>query len=341
MATFYRLQGSINSAQGPALAGVYVYVCTQPAVTTTVPPSPLATIYSDNAGVNPITQSTTPLQSDGLGNWFFYAATGTYTVVLYDPLQRIPQTVFADQQVVTQGGGSVSSVAMTVPTNEFAIAGSPITTSGTLALTKANINANLVAAGPTSGGAAAWTFRALVSADLPGGVGTVSSITLATNPGSAFTFTVSGTNPITTSGTMTLNLNFANQNANTFLAGPASGGAGAVTARTMVAADMCGVKAVAFSATPVFDPTLFAFPTFTMTLTGDVTSSTCANGTPGQIATFVITQDGTGGHAFAYPAIFQGESNVDNSANAVTVQSFVCITSSSWRARSPGSTNAT
>lgn len=64
-------------------------------------------------------------------------------------------------------GGAVSSVAMTVPTDILAVAGSPITSSGTLAVTKANQSANVVFAGPTSGGAAAPTMRALVSADLP------------------------------------------------------------------------------------------------------------------------------------------------------------------------------
>lgn len=63
------------------------------------------------------------------------------------------------------GTGTVTSVAQTVPA-EFAIAGSPITTSGTLAITKANQNANTVWAGPTSGAAAAPTFRALVAADI-------------------------------------------------------------------------------------------------------------------------------------------------------------------------------
>lgn len=63
------------------------------------------------------------------------------------------------------GSGTVSSVAMTVPA-EFSVAGSPITTSGTLAVSKANQNANLVWAGPTSGAAAAPSFRALVIADI-------------------------------------------------------------------------------------------------------------------------------------------------------------------------------
>jgi hypothetical protein len=64
------------------------------------------------------------------------------------------------------GGGSVTSVAMTVPA-ELSVSGSPITTSGTLAVTKANQNANIVFAGPASGSAAAPTFRALVGADAP------------------------------------------------------------------------------------------------------------------------------------------------------------------------------
>ena len=44
----FRLQGSVNAAYGPALNGVDVYICTQPAVTTTVPPTPLATLYTDS-----------------------------------------------------------------------------------------------------------------------------------------------------------------------------------------------------------------------------------------------------------------------------------------------------
>lgn len=69
------------------------------------------------------------------------------------------------------GAGAVSSVALTAPA-EFTVSGSPITSTGTLALTKANQNANLVWAGPTSGSPAAPGFRALVAADLPGTIGT-------------------------------------------------------------------------------------------------------------------------------------------------------------------------
>lgn len=64
------------------------------------------------------------------------------------------------------GTGSVGSVGLTAPA-QFGVTGSPVTGSGTLALAWQNQNANVVLAGPSMGPAAAPTFRALVSADLP------------------------------------------------------------------------------------------------------------------------------------------------------------------------------
>lgn len=80
------------------------------------------------------------------------------------------------------GSGTVTSVAQTVPV-EFSIAGSPVTTSGTLAITKATQTANTVWAGPATGSAAQPTFRALVAADMP--AGTVSPLT---TKGDVYTF---------------------------------------------------------------------------------------------------------------------------------------------------------
>ena len=64
------------------------------------------------------------------------------------------------------GSGTVTSVALTVP-SFLSVTGSPLTTSGTLAVTLATQNANTVFAGPTTGIAAAPTFRALVAGDIP------------------------------------------------------------------------------------------------------------------------------------------------------------------------------
>lgn len=64
------------------------------------------------------------------------------------------------------GGGTVTSVAATFP-SFLSVSGSPITTSGTLAVSLANQAANRVFAGPATGADAAPTFRALVSGDVP------------------------------------------------------------------------------------------------------------------------------------------------------------------------------
>lgn len=63
------------------------------------------------------------------------------------------------------GAGTVTSVALTAPA-EFTVGGSPITTSGTLAITKASQSQNLVWASP-NGSSGVPVFRALVVADIP------------------------------------------------------------------------------------------------------------------------------------------------------------------------------
>ena len=68
--------------------------------------------------------------------------------------------------LINGGTGTVTSVALAAP-GIFTVSGSPITSSGTLALSLQTQTANQVWAGPTSGAAAAPTFRALVAADLP------------------------------------------------------------------------------------------------------------------------------------------------------------------------------
>jgi hypothetical protein len=68
----------------------------------------------------------------------------------------------------TAACGTVSSVALSLP-GIFSVSGSPVTGAGTLTGALANQTANYIFAGPTSGGAAAPTFRAAVCADLPAG----------------------------------------------------------------------------------------------------------------------------------------------------------------------------
>ena len=73
---------------------------------------------------------------------------------------------------VPAGGGTVTSVGLTMPAI-FSVTGTPVTTFGTFAVTAATEAANTVWAGPATGSSATPGFRALVAADLPSGVGTV------------------------------------------------------------------------------------------------------------------------------------------------------------------------
>jgi hypothetical protein len=79
------------------------------------------------------------------------------------------------------GSGTVTSVALTAdPASVFDVAGSPVTSAGTLALSMDNQDANTVLAGPASGAAAAPAFRAMVAADFPIQIAPQGRLTLTT-----------------------------------------------------------------------------------------------------------------------------------------------------------------
>ncbi len=79
-------------------------------------------------------------------------------------LKRVGSTIVG---AAAGGSGTVTSVGLAAPTAEFSVSGSPVTASGTLTFSWKTQSANVVFAGPSSGGAAAPTFRGLVAADLP------------------------------------------------------------------------------------------------------------------------------------------------------------------------------
>jgi hypothetical protein len=95
MAVFFRNDQWTQDAQGNAISGAATYVCSQPATTTSIPPSPLVPLYEDPAGVIPITN---PVISDGYGHSFFYVASGTYTLLTTSP--QI-QTVILPDQIIS------------------------------------------------------------------------------------------------------------------------------------------------------------------------------------------------------------------------------------------------
>lgn len=184
-----------------------------------------------------------PFPSDNAGNYFFYTAAGTYTLQLYDALGRMPtQLLLVDQPVIAggAGAGSVTSVSLTIPADLGTVTGSPVIGAGTLAMIKANVAQNAFYAGLSSGGAGLPVFRAIVVADLPAGLGTVTSVALTTAVPAYMGAAITGS-PLTTNGTLALTLTFNNQAANLVFASAASGGAAPPGFRAIVAADLPGV----------------------------------------------------------------------------------------------------
>lgn len=200
-----------------------------------------------------------PLDVDNLGNAFFYATPDLYTVQIFDSEYRITPLVLDDQAIESPGGGSVTSVALTMP-GIFAVAGSPLTSSGTLAVTFNTQTANQVLAGPVSGSPAAPAFRNLVAADIPS-LSYAASVGLSVTVPGYMSGSVAGS-PVTSSGTLALTLGFGNQSANVVFAGPASGSVGAPSFRALVPADipaglqnvtvtLTAAQLLALNATPV------------------------------------------------------------------------------------------
>jgi hypothetical protein len=178
---------------------------------------------------------------------------------------------------VAASTGTVTSVALTVP-SFLNVAGSPVTTSGTFAVTLATQTANTVFAGPGTGLPATPAFRALVAADIPDLSGTyqplnakLTAISALANAAGALTndgagvfsyvapttgtvtsvamtvpsfLSVAGS-PITGSGTLAVTL--ATETANFVFAGPTTGAAATPTFRALVAADFASIPATTFT----------------------------------------------------------------------------------------------
>lgn len=103
---------ALNSRGLPA-GGVDWAVCMSGAMegTSSTPCSPTAAIYSDPALTQPLSNNgslTTPLTTDGLGNFSFYATPGLYTIEFYGPLINLTFKTIQVSGTGTGGpGGSV------------------------------------------------------------------------------------------------------------------------------------------------------------------------------------------------------------------------------------------
>jgi hypothetical protein len=154
--------GSSTANSQTFVAGVNFTPGTTTSLTLSSPPIAAAALYIYEDGVSQPSNGTNTAPSQ----WSVNLTTGVVTFT--NPIQA-QSTVYATWLSTSISSGTVTSVGLsdgsTAPI--FAISSSPVTTSGTLTETLRTQTANLVFAGPTSGGAAQPTFRALAAADIP------------------------------------------------------------------------------------------------------------------------------------------------------------------------------
>ncbi len=105
----------VFNSRGIPLAGATVRVCAMPA--TSQPCTPLALIYSDAALAQALANPTT---TDGLGNYFFYAAPGKYEIEVSGPsitTKQIPNVILPNDPSAPSFSGAVSAFSLNLSGN--------------------------------------------------------------------------------------------------------------------------------------------------------------------------------------------------------------------------------
>jgi hypothetical protein len=147
---------------GRPMAGASVAICTEPATTTTTPCSTLAALYSNSA----LTQSiANPLSTDGLGNYFFYAAPGKYTIQIYGPgitTRILPDVILPSDP---------SAPTFTSVTTTSGISAFSLSLAGNLSVTGSTAVAGTLTVGgsaiPTASEANTWTANQSFKGPIP------------------------------------------------------------------------------------------------------------------------------------------------------------------------------
>ncbi len=105
----------VFNSRGIPLAGATVRVCAMPA--SGQPCTPLALIYSDAALTQALANPTT---TDGLGNYFFYAAPGKYEIEISGPAittKQIPNVILPNDPASPTFSGAISAFSLTLSGN--------------------------------------------------------------------------------------------------------------------------------------------------------------------------------------------------------------------------------
>ena len=105
----------VFNSRGIPLAGATVRICAMPA--TGQPGTPLALIYSDPG----LTQAlANPATTDGLGNYFFYAAPGKYEIEISGPnitTKQLPNVILPSDPTSPTFAGAISAFSLSLSGN--------------------------------------------------------------------------------------------------------------------------------------------------------------------------------------------------------------------------------
>lgn len=226
------------------------------------------------------------------------------------------------QFIISQGSGAAIWATLSA-SNLSPLFTSSVSTAAAITFTASTAAQNSVLAGPSSGGTGAYTFRALVNADMPtsgAGSGTVTSVGLTDATG---LFTVTGT-PVTSSGSLDLSA-YAAQAAGTVFAN-FSGSSGAPTWHSPGTADQ--VLGAAHTGGGLEYKTITGSGAISVTPTaGTLTISTTATGTVTSVA---ITGDGVlfNSTISGSPVTTSGTFNLNTSLLTQTANTFLAGPSS-------------
>ena len=138
----------VFNSRGIPLAGATVRVCTMPA--SGQPCAPLALIYSDSGLTQALANPTT---TDGLGNYFFYAAPGRYEIEISGPnitTKQLPNVVLPNDPSSPTFSGAVSAFSLSLGGN-LTVSGNT-TVVGSLASGTLTLNNQSTAPGAASSG---------------------------------------------------------------------------------------------------------------------------------------------------------------------------------------------
>lgn len=271
-----------NGGTGQVIPNANVIVCTSTATGT--PCSPLApNVYSNVALTSPISN---PFAADMNGFYSIFLPTGSYIIQESAPVGA-GYTYNESFLVFVNGTGTVSSVALTLPTSVFAVSGSPITSLGTLAGAFIAQSANQVF-GNCTGSSAVPAFCSLTSSMIPGTLGstTISGTLTTTSSGNT---SIGGTLGVTGAATLSAggSLTGTFTGSPTLSGNPVFSGTPSFTNGAAFAGTFTGTptfnNAVTFSGNPVFTGT----PSFDQIDVGGISNG--GFGVVGQCLTSVPT----------------------------------------------------